>query len=30
MTDDERHGRLRVAWRYVRRAFVIGAAVGTL
>jgi uncharacterized SAM-binding protein YcdF (DUF218 family) len=30
MTDDERHGRLRVAWRYVRRALVIGAAVGTL
>jgi len=30
MTDDERHGRLRVAWRYVRRALVIGAAIGTL
>jgi uncharacterized SAM-binding protein YcdF (DUF218 family) len=30
MADDERRGRLRLAWRYVRRALVIGAAVGTL
>ena len=30
MADDQRHGRLRVAWRYARKALVIGAAVGTL
>ena len=30
MADDQRHGRLRVAWRYGRKALVIGAAVGTL
>jgi uncharacterized SAM-binding protein YcdF (DUF218 family) len=27
--DDQRPGRLRVAWRFVRKALVIGAAVGT-
>ena len=30
MADDRRHGRLRVAWRYARKALLIGTALGTL
>jgi uncharacterized SAM-binding protein YcdF (DUF218 family) len=30
MADDQRQGRLRVAWRVVRKALVVGTVIGTL